>query len=126
MVRMSSTRPYLLRALYDWIVDNAMTPHLLVKADHPGVVVPKRFAKDGKIVLNISPTAVHGLRIDNDTVSFGGRFGGVAHSVNCPMAAVEAIYARENGKGMVFSPEPDGPDAPQSPRHGKPALKLVK
>jgi stringent starvation protein B len=126
MEQMLSTRPYLLRAFYDWIVDNAMTPHLLVKADQSGVVVPRQYVKDGKIVLNISPAAIHGLRIEKDTVSFGGRFGGAAFSVSVPVTAVEAIYARENGKGMVFPPEPRGPDAPSSPRHGKPTLTLVK
>ncbi len=126
MDQMSSTRPYLLRAFYEWIVDNAMTPHLLVKADHPGTVVPKQYVKDGKIVLNISPAAVRGIRIDARGVSFGGRFGGAAYSVSVPVAAVEAIYARENGKGMVFPPEPGDPDTPERPSHGKPALKLVK
>ncbi|MCP1618245.1 stringent starvation protein B [Pseudomonas sp. SLBN-26] len=136
---MKSSRPYLVRALYEWIVDNDCTPHLLVNAEHAGVRVPPGYASDGQIVLNVSPSAVRHLHMDNEAVSFEGRFGGVAHSLYIPSAAVMAIYARENGQGMVFdleSPvmdEGDGPEddgAPPSSGGGRPAgrpsLKVVK
>ncbi len=135
---MNSSRPYLVRALYEWIVDNDCTPHLLVNADFAGVQVPPGFASDGQIVLNVSPGAVRHLHMDNEAVSFEGRFGGVAHSLYIPSGAVLAIYARENGQGMVFDLEPpvpdddDGPDD-QGPSGGepprpsrKPSLKVVK
>ena len=104
---MNSSRPYLVRALYEWIVDNDCTPHLLVNAEYPGVQVPPGFASDGQIVLNTSPSAVRHLHMDNQAVSFEGRFGGVAHSLVIPVANVIAIYARENGQGMAFEPEPE-------------------
>ena len=104
---MNSSRPYLVRALYEWIVDNDCTPHLLVSAEYPGVQVPPGFASDGQIVLNASPSAVRHLHMDNQAVSFEGRFGGVAHSLFVPAGAMLAIYARENGQGMAFPP-PDG------------------
>ncbi|EHY76680.1 MULTISPECIES: ClpXP protease specificity-enhancing factor [Stutzerimonas stutzeri subgroup] len=134
---MNSSRPYLVRALYEWIVDNECTPHLLVNVDYPGVQVPAGFASDGQIVLNVAPSAVRHLHMDNEAISFEGRFGGVAHSLNVPSAAVMAIYARENGQGMVFEIEPSPPDddAPsdnggagdEGPRPGgRPSLKVVK
>ena len=83
---MNSSRPYLVRALYEWIVDNDCTPHMLVNAEFPKVQVPDGFASDGQIVLNISPSAVRSLHMDNDAVSFEGRFGGVAHSLFVPVA----------------------------------------
>ncbi len=135
---MNSSRPYLVRALYEWIVDNDCTPHLLVNVDYPGVQVPAGYASDGQIVLNVAPSAVRHLHMDNEAISFEGRFGGVAHSLNVPSAAVMAIYARENGQGMVFEIEPTPPDddAPsdaggaagrEGPRPGgRPSLKVVK
>ena len=102
---MNSSRPYLIRALYEWIVENDCTPHLLVDADYPGARVPPGYAKDGQVVLNVSPSAVRHLHMDNDAVSFEGRFGGVPQSLYIPSAAVLAIYARENGQGMVFEVE---------------------
>lgn len=137
---MNSSRPYLIRALYEWIVENDCTPHLLVNAEYPGVQVPPGFVNDGQIVLNVSPTAVRELAINNDAVSFEGRFGGVAHSLFVPSPAVLAIYARENGQGMVFDLEPpvtqtgseavdDEPTPPddEPPRpSGRPSLKVVK
>ena len=96
---MTSHRPYLLRALNDWIADNGMTPHLLVDATRPGVQVPAQAVSDGKVVLNIAERAVARLLIDNDTVSFTARFGGVSHPVIVPISAVLAIYARETGQG---------------------------
>jgi len=139
---MNSSRPYLIRALYEWIVDNDCTPHLLVNAEYPNVQVPQGFVNDGQIVLNVSPSAVRHLHMDNDAVSFEGRFGGIAHTLFLPAAAVLAIYARENGQGMVFDlespvvdeepddepdPEDDGPSGGEPPRpSGRPSLKVVK
>ena len=136
---MNSSRPYLIRALYEWIVENDCTPHLLVDADYPGARVPPGYAKDGQVVLNVSPSAVRHLHMDNDAVSFEGRFGGVPQSLYIPSAAVLAIYARENGQGMVFEvessleeaelEEPDDGSPPdgEPPRpSGRPSLKVVK
>jgi stringent starvation protein B len=100
--RMTSHRPYLLRALYEWIVDNGMTPHLLVDAEYPGVRVPPHTVKDGRVVLNVAERAVARLDMDNDAVSFTARFGGVSHPVMVPVGAVLAIYARETGQGMAL------------------------
>ena len=142
---MNSSRPYLIRALYEWIVENDCTPHLLVDADYPGARVPPGYAKDGQVVLNVSPSAVRNLHMDNEAVSFEGRFGGVAHTLYVPAGAILGIYARENGQGMVFELEPplmedddledegvepddDGPPSGgQPPRpSGRPSLKVVK
>ena len=135
---MNSSRPYLLRALYEWMVDNQCTPHLLVNSDYPQVRVPPGFASDGQIVLNVSPSAVRYLEMDNQAVSFEGRFGGVAHRLYVPCAAVLAIYARENGQGMVFeleAPEAEavlaeeegGTPQDEPPKSGgRPSLKVVK
>lgn len=131
---MNSSRPYLLRALYEWLVDNNCTPHILVAAEYPGAKVPAGYAKDGQIVLNISPSAVRYLEMGNDVLTFEGRFGGVAQSLYIPVAAVLAIYARENGQGMSFEleepelaqeEEPSGDDEPPRPS-GRPSLKVVK
>ncbi|MEN1970977.1 ClpXP protease specificity-enhancing factor [Luteimonas sp. MJ204] len=100
--RMTSHRPYLLRALYEWIVDNGMTPHLLVDALGPGVRVPPHTVKDGRVVLNVAERAVSRLHMDNESVSFTARFGGVSHPVAVPVGAVLAIYARETGQGMAL------------------------
>jgi stringent starvation protein B len=102
---MTSHRPYLLRALYEWIADNGLTPHLLVDATKPGVRVPAHAVKDGRIVLNIAERAVAQLQMDNDDVRFSARFGGVSHAVIVPIGAVIAIYARENGQGMELPPD---------------------
>lgn len=136
---MNSSRPYLVRALYEWIVDNGCTPHLLADAEFAGVRVPPGYASDGQIVLNVSPSAVRHLQMDNDAISFEGRFGGVAQTLFIPVAAVLAIYARENGQGMVFELEQpeagragsgdEGPSTPddEPPRpSGRPSLKVVK
>jgi stringent starvation protein B len=137
---MKPSRPYLIRALYQWILDNDCTPHMLVNAEFPGVQVPAGFVNDGQIVLNVSPTAVRQLEMDNAAVTFEGRFGGVSHRLFVPVSAVLAIYARENGQGMVFDmpsasdagvPEevadeqvpPD--DEPPRPT-GRPSLKVIK
>jgi len=130
---MTSLKPYLIRAIYDWIVDNQFTPYLLVDAEAQGVVVPRQYVQDGKIVLNLRPQAVHGLSLGNREVAFGARFGGTPMQITVPMRAVLAIYAQENGKGMIFDEEgdddtPPPPDsAPQPPSaKKKPALKIVK
>ncbi|MEM1112053.1 MAG: ClpXP protease specificity-enhancing factor [Pseudomonadota bacterium] len=132
---MTPSRPYIMRALYEWIVDNQCTPYILVDATSEGVMVPSQYVKDGQIVLNISPGAVIDLDISNELVSFNGRFGGVAMDISVPVAAVVGIYARENGQGMVFEmddmvptdPDDDGPPAPGPGKpEGRPALKVVK
>ena len=102
---MTSSRPYIARAFYDWILDNDCTPHILVDATRKGVEVPGEYVKDGQIVLNISPTAVRALHMGNDVVTFDGRFGGEALTIVVPLDALMAIYARENGQGMVFEVE---------------------
>ena len=99
---MTSHRPYLLRALYEWIADNGMTPHVLVDANQAGVRVPPHTVKDGRVVLNIADRAVARLEMDNDSIRFTARFGGVSHPVTVPVAAVMAIYARETGQGMAL------------------------
>ncbi|EXU75422.1 ClpXP protease specificity-enhancing factor [Erwinia mallotivora] len=103
---LTARRPYLLRALYDWLLDNQLTPHLVVDINLPGVMVPLEYARDGQIVLNIAPRAVGDLQLGNDEVTFNARFGGVPRQVTVPLAAVMAIYARENGAGTMFEPEP--------------------
>jgi stringent starvation protein B len=123
-----SSRPYLLRAVYDWIVDSDCTPYLIVVADAPGVVVPDGHATDGRITLNVSPRSVRGLVIDESGARFDARFGGRPFHVSAPCGAIVAIYARENGQGMTFEPESHTPEAsggsPQPPRGG--GLKLVR
>jgi len=125
---MTTSRPYLVRAIHEWILDNEMTPHLLVDIEGVGVDVPAQQGQNGKIVLNISPTAVEGLNLGNDAVSFRARFGGIATEVYVPIDSVLAIYAKENGRGMVFNEEGDEPE----PHDGtgkptkRPSLKIVK
>lgn len=104
---MKPKRPYLLRALYDWILDNQLTPHLVVDATIPGTKVPQDFVSDGQIVLNISTSAVAGLQLLDDEVRFNARFGGKPMQVIVPMSAALAIYARENGAGAMFEAEPE-------------------
>ena len=105
MSQLSPRRPYLLRAFYEWLLDNQLTPHLVVDVTLPGVQVPMEYARDGQIVLNIAPRAVGNLELSNDEVSFNARFGGVPRQVSVPLAAVLAVYARENGAGTMFEPE---------------------
>lgn len=144
---MTPSKPYILRALYEWIVDNQCTPYLLVHVDAPGVKVPEGYAENGQMVLNLSPTAVRHFSITNDAVSFEARFSGVAQQLFVPMDAVLAIYARENGQGMFFDgqllaeeeanrpvDEPDEqpgepeepPPEPPRPGGGRPSLRIVK
>ena len=124
---MNSSRPYIIRAIYEWVVDNDCTPHLLVDVEVDGVDVPQAYVSDGQIVLNISPTAVVGLDMGNEYVAFNGRFGGVATDIAVPIKAILGIYARENGQGMIFDPseEPDNPPDPP-PDRGRPSLTVVK
>lgn len=100
--QMTPKRPYLVRAFYDWIVDNGLTPHVLVDANAEGVMVPRQYVKNGSIVLNINPSAVQRLMMENDAVSFSARFSGQSFNVYLPMPAVKAIYARENQQGASF------------------------
>ena len=124
---MTSSRPYLVRAIHEWILDNSLTPHLLVDIEGEGVDIPAQQGQNGKIVLNISPAAVEGLNLGNDAVSFRARFGGIATDVYVPIDSVLAIYAKENGRGMVFSEQEGNAPPPSEPPSGKrPSLKIVK
>lgn len=107
MQRMTPNRPYLLRAFYDWIIDNKCTPYLVVDATYPAVKVPQQFVQNGQIVLNVLPSAVGNLQLGNDIVSFNARFSGHPFALSIPVKAVLAIYARENGAGTVFTLEED-------------------
>jgi stringent starvation protein B len=135
-----SSRPYLIRAIYDWIVDSGLTPYMLVNAQADNVTVPTQYIQDGKIILNIGPQAVRGLELTNEWVMFSARFSGVSMEVSLPPHAVLAIYAKENGRGMVFSEEdepnaheekpedepPGGGGEPPLPPKGRPSLRVVK
>ena len=103
-LNLSPTRPYLARAIYEWICDNNLTPYLLVDATQPNTRVPEQFIQDGQIVLNIVPHAVHQLHMSNDAITFSARFGGVSRDIYVPLYAVLGIYARENGQGLFFDP----------------------
>lgn len=150
MEHLTPSRPYLLRAFYDWLLDNELTPHLLVNAEVVHTTVPQQHVQDGQIVLNIAPQAVVGLHMDNDAISFSARFGGSPFQVYVPMAAVVSIQARENGAGTFFPPEPayeawlvreeqtldesrspesaadDSPVEPEPPKKGRPNLRVIK
>lgn len=102
---MTSNRPYLLRGLYDWILDNDLTPYILVDASLPNSSLPTDYIDDGKITLNVSPLAVKALQIENESVMFNARFSGKSYEIYFPTQAVLAIYARENGRGMIFPDE---------------------
>lgn len=123
---MTSLKPYLIRSIYEWIVDNNLTPHLLVNAEYPGVDLPNDFVEDGRIVLNIRPQAVQGLVLGNDEIQFNARFSGNPTHIRTPTPAVLAIYAKENGRGMVFDPEDEPPPEPETPKPGRPHLRVVK
>ncbi|MCK5385570.1 MAG: ClpXP protease specificity-enhancing factor [Gammaproteobacteria bacterium] len=135
---MTSSQPYLIRAIYDWVIDNGFTPYLLVNAENDYAMIPRDFVEDGKIVLNINPSAISDLQLGNDYIMFNARFSGKAMEVSVPVVAVLAIYARENGQGMMFDenntnlppspPEnPNPPVQPKSPKKSqKPQLKVVK
>jgi stringent starvation protein B len=130
-------RPYLLRAMHQWITECGNTPHVIVDAAHAGAEVPRAYVKDGKIVLNLSESATQRLRIGNDDVEFDARFAGVVHHVRFPVSAVLGVYARETGEGMVFSEQDLGPEPPKRPTPAedgnntsstgrRPVLKVVK
>lgn len=127
---MTSSRPYLIRALYQWIVDNGVTPYILVDALVDGVDVPPQHIQDNKIVLNIAPMAVQGLTLADDVITFSARFSGQSVNLFVPTNAVLAIYARENGQGMMFNEEPETPNPPDGsgPEDDKPrpSLRVVK
>lgn len=133
----TSRRPYLIRAMYEWICDNQFTPHIVIDATVDGVTVPDDHVTEGKIILNISDRATEALHLGNETISFTTRFGGAVHSVRLPCSAVLGIYARETGEGMIFTsdpsddepgpgdqPDPDDDQPPAGP--GRPTLKVVK
>jgi stringent starvation protein B len=130
---MTTSKPYLIRAIYDWIVDNDCTPYIVVNALVIGVQVPQEYVDEaGKIILNISPQACRGLHLDNSRVLFSAKFSGVAHQVCVPPHAIMAIYAKENGRGMVFDDDETDPP-PLPPESGvksadkkKPSLRVVK
>lgn len=130
---MISRKPYLLRAMHQWIVDTGHTPHIVVDVSCAGVEVPQGYAKDGKLVLNVSHDATHGLELAGERVKFSARFGGVSRPVRVPMEAILAIYAHETGQGMIFGPEEEPAPAGSPPdgtarlgRARKPSLKVVK
>jgi stringent starvation protein B len=118
------TKPYLLRALYEWCVDNGYTPHLAVKVDSR-TQVPQEYVKNGEITLNVSPNAVHKLQMGNELVEFSARFGGVARQISVPITGVYALYARETGHGMTFDVEGSKPGL-QSKAEAEPKLPVVK
>ncbi|MGI9249242.1 MAG: ClpXP protease specificity-enhancing factor [Woeseiaceae bacterium] len=126
-----SKRPYLIRAMHEWMGDNSHTPHIVVDASVDGVSVPAEHIKDGKIILNISESAAHNLKLSNDAVSFRARFGGVPFDVWTPMGSVLGIYARETGQGMIFSHDA-GPSKPEElaqdieETRSRPHLTIVK
>lgn len=126
-----SRKPYLIRAMHEWICDSRYTPHIVVDAEADGVEVPTEHISEGKIILNISDSATEGLNLGNDTIGFATRFGGRVHSVRIPTGAVLGIYARETGEGMIFTgddPDPDdGNDGDDdAPPPERPNLKIVK
>jgi len=122
---MTSSRAYLIKALNEWILDNGCTPHIVVNAMMESVLVPEEYVNDGQIVLNITPSSVRNLLMDHEGVSFDARFNGQPQSLYAPTQAITAIYAKENGQGMVFEHEPT-PTAPSDPDGSKPAVTKLK
>lgn len=127
---MTSSKPYLVRALYEWILDNDTTPYILVDTGSDQVLIPPGIANDGKVVLNLAPQAIQNLEMTNEHVSFSARFNGVAEDIYCPIGSLLAIYARENGEGMMFpaeeaDAEPDF-DKPDDEKPKGPTLKVIK
>lgn len=124
---MTSLKPYLIRSIYEWIVDNELTPHLLVDAGNKAAILPLDFVEDGKLVLNIKPEAIQGLSLGNETIEFNARFSGKPIHIVAPIASILAIYARENGKGMIFDTEDiDQDNETPPPPPSKPQLRVVK
>lgn len=130
-VSMLSSKPYLFRAMYEWIVDSRCTPHIVVDAMLPGVLVPQAHVQNGQIILNVSPSAVVGWSQDDKSLSFTARFGGVPQQLHVPFYALMGVYARENGRGMMFEqedipPEPPAPPVEPKPSQSRPSLRVVK
>lgn len=131
---MTPSKPYLIRGLYQWLLDNQMTPYILADTSSDDVLVPRGVANDGKVVLNLAPSAIQNLEMTNDFLSFSARFNGVAQDIYCPMSSILAIYARENGEGMMFSAESEDSQAQgkavvesgKAKKPSKPGLKVVK
>lgn len=133
---LKGTRPYLVRAINEWIIDQGWTPHLLVNAMWPGAQVPEAFVEGGRIVLNINPSAVRELLLANTEVSFSARFAGTPHWIQVPIGAVLGIYARENGEGLFFEENEYSPDTPAvdasvpavpiAAKKARPSLRVVK
>ncbi len=124
---MTSSRPYLIRAMYQWMVDNGTTPHLLVDATDDKVQIPRRYVENNKIVLNIGPMAVQGLTLGNEDVSFNAKFAGNPMEIVVPVEYVMAIYTRENGQGMMFGDDEDQPPpGPENKPSSRPSLRVVK
>lgn len=121
----SSNKPYLLRAIYEWVLDNDATPHVLLFAENPEVMVPQQFVENGKIILNISPTAAQNFIIDDDGLSFSARFGGKPFNIYSPIGAILALYASENGEGLSFEPE-DNPPSDKPPKVNPPSIPKKK
>jgi len=124
---MTSSKPYLVRALYEWILDNDYTPYILVDTGSDQVLIPNGISSDGKVVLNLSPGAIQGLEMTNDYVSFSARFNGVVEQIYCPVLSLLAIYARENGEGMMFPADEADAESPDEETKPKgPTLKVIK
>ena len=142
---MTSTKPYLVRAFNEWILDNELTPYLLIDAEHPEVHIPREYVQDGRIVFNITPGIVSTLSITNEMIEFDARFAGQKRHIYAPMQSILAIYAKENGQGMMFDKEEKiaGGEGSKSstplahqkendngnkppPNRGKPNLRVVK
>jgi stringent starvation protein B len=133
MSKVLPKRPYLLRAMHEWITESGNTPHVIVDAAHSRAEVPRAYVKEGKIVLNLSEGATQRLRLGNQDIEFDARFAGVIHHVRFPVSAVLGIYARETGEGMVFTEQDLGPEPPPQPTAAeeggpprRPQLKVVK
>lgn len=125
-MKFSSNRAYLLRAIYEWLLDNDATPHVVLFAENPQVLVPQHFVENGKIILNISPSAAQNLHIDNEGLSFSARFGGKPYNIYSPIGSVLALYASENGEGLSFEAEDFDDIPPDSPPDISPANKKPK
>ena len=123
---MTPLKPYLIRAIYDWIINNQLTPHLLVDATHSDAALPKDYIEDGRIVLNIRQEAIQNLSLGDTTIEFNALFNGQATFIQAPVSAVMAIYAKENGKGMVFDDEEENNTPPPEDNSPHPHLRVVK
>lgn len=132
---MTSSKPYLIRAIYDWLLDNELTPYIVADVFDERVQVPQEHVEDGRIILNISPKACRGLHLENDRIVFSARFGGIVKQIFVPPSSVQAIYAKENGRGMVFNDDEEAdddeppkttPPTGKGKKKGRPTLTVVK